>query len=144
MPIDIKIIVSKAWQRAGDIDKIESDLNEAGELRDTIVNANLPVVLPTVRKHMVGQEDQLVGRLIELLEIGNLVLIESLDEFDFSRGQNFEAFLTWMLMRHFASHDKLSADDLQQLQPRFARSRVNGDAALKRMRDAACEMGVEI
>ncbi len=127
--------LDKYEPRAGDLDRIEAWLRDAAAIRDRLVLANLPVVLSVARRHLLSQPQTNPAVLVALLEVGNQVLIEAIDAYDFARDRTFDSYLTFMLMRRFAS----SAPGMG---PRRAHRRLSGVEALQRMQDKAGESGV--
>jgi RNA polymerase primary sigma factor len=119
--------------RAGDLDRIEAWLKDAAAIRDRLVLVNLPVVLSVARRHLLGQPHANPATLVTLLEVGNQVLFESIDAYDFARDRTFESYLTFVLMRRFAS---------STMGPRRAHRRLSGVDALRRLQDKAGESGI--
>lgn len=120
--------------RAGDLDRIEAWLREAAAIRERLVLAALPTVLSVTRRHLAGQPGG-EGRLLELLEVGNQVLIEAIDAYDFARDRTFGSYLTFVLMRRLAS---------DRPGPRRAHRRLSGAQALLRMQEEAGRSGVHL
>ncbi len=89
--------------RAADLDRIDASLDAASRLRHLLIEANLHAVLSVARRHLIDHEDRSPGRLADLLIAGNGVLLDAIDQFDFTERQAFEPFLTWRLMRRFAA-----------------------------------------
>ncbi len=93
--IQARIDVTAA--RAVDLAEIESLLENAGAIRNQILQAHLRVVVHVARKHQRAQHD-----LFELISDGNLWMMRAVDTFDFSRGVKFSTYLTYVLMKNFA------------------------------------------
>lgn len=119
--------------RAGDLDRIEAWLREAAAVRERLFAAHLPVVLSVVRRHQLGRPAANTAALVDLLELGNQVLIDAIESFDVSRDHTFESTLTFTLMRRLAT---------STLEPRRAHRRVSGDEALQRLQSQAGESGI--
>ena len=83
--------------RTADLEVIESLLENAGVIRNQILQAHLRVVVHVARKHQHSQHD-----LFELISDGNLWMMRAVDTFDFSRGVKFSTYLTYVLMKNFA------------------------------------------
>lgn len=94
--------------RVADLDAIESALARADQLRQMLVRMNLPVVLATARRHVQGHQDRLL-RLFDLLELGNHILIDAVDQYDVTRGRSLEWYITWRLMQRFV-RERLKAE----------------------------------
>lgn len=103
--------------RAAQLDEIERSLAQAQEVRNRLAAASQRTLLSVARRHLIGQEDRSTTHLLELLELGQEVLAEAIEEFDASRGQAFEAFLNWSLMRNFANHAAARARAHRRLDP---------------------------
>ena len=89
--------------RAGDLHQMDRWMKQADRLRWCVVQANLHLVLSVARQHLIGQTDRSSARLIAFLAVGQPVLEEAVDQFDFDQRQTFGAFLTYRLMRRFAT-----------------------------------------
>ena len=77
--------------------QIEHFYNEAVETKNEIVSANLRLVVSIAKRHVNPQ-----SHLFELISDGNLSLIQSVDRFDYTRGNRFSTYATWAVMRNFA------------------------------------------
>ena len=98
----------KSNPRVGDLEAIDTALRHAARLREQLVRMNLPAVLATARRHVEGHEDRLL-RLFDLLELGNRVLIDAVDQYDIARGRSLEWYATWRLMQRFV-RERLKAE----------------------------------
>ena len=123
--------------RAADLDAFERDIAMAARVRSLLVTWHLPVVLSVARRHLVGKPDDRPARLIELLEEGNPVLIDTVEAFDAAARPTFESVLTNRLLRAFAA----SAAQVEQSK---ARRRESAADVLQRMIDLADESGVHL
>ena len=73
-------------------------LRENGRLlRKALVRANLRLVVSIAKRH-VGK---LVG-LFELVSEGNVVLMRTVERFDYLRGTRFATYATWAIIKHYA------------------------------------------
>lgn len=111
--------------RATELDQAEEWLRDLPALRDRLAGANQRVVLDAARRQLTATTDRSMPHLIELIEAGQAILLNAIDVFDPSRGQTFEAFLRWSLMRTYAGEGK----SLHQR----AHKRVDAAAALRRL-----------
>jgi RNA polymerase primary sigma factor len=75
--------------------QIRSLKKEADAAREQIVNANVRLVASTARKY--GRSQQEVD---ELVSEGHLILLNSVDKFDYSKGFRFSTYATTALQRH--------------------------------------------
>ena len=77
--------------------EIEQFYNDAVETKNEIVSANLRLVVSIAKRHVTPQTN-----LFELISDGNLSLIQSVDKFDYTRGNRFSTYASWAVMRNFA------------------------------------------
>ena len=85
------------FARAKDIAELEGHLRRATEVKNTIVQANLRLVVSVARKHLRPGLS-----LMELISDGNLTLMRAAESFDFHRGHRFSTYATLALMKGFA------------------------------------------
>ncbi len=78
------------------IDKIESLLKEAREVRTQLVKSNLRLVVSIARRYA----DEAIS-FDELVSEGNLILLNAVEKFDYSRGFRFSTYLTHAVQRHY-------------------------------------------
>lgn len=126
--------------RSGDLDQFEHCVREARRLRDMLVRSNLPTVLSVARRHLLSDEAAGHGQLIGLLEVGQAVLIETVETFNATRGISFNAHLTNRLLRRYAS---ASPEDHAEA-ARRANRRLSGEQMRERLMDHAAARGVRI
>jgi RNA polymerase primary sigma factor/RNA polymerase sigma factor len=86
-----------ARSRSTDLDTIEALYEQAVELKNQIVRANLRLVVSIAKRH-VGQGDN----FFELVSDGNMSLIRAVEKFDFARGNKFSTYASWAIMKNFA------------------------------------------
>jgi RNA polymerase sigma factor (sigma-70 family) len=76
---------------------IDSLLEQANELKNAIIQANLRVVVHVARKH------QRPGRpLMELVSDGTIWLMRAIERFDFARNTRFTTYAGYVIMKNFA------------------------------------------
>jgi hypothetical protein len=124
--------------KARDLDTFERDLAMAARVRSLLVTWHLPVVLSVARRHLVGKPHAGPTRLIELLELGNPVLIDTVEGYDASHRPTFESVLTNRLLRAFAASAATHSVNAK------ARRRVNAAEVMQRMINLADESGVHL
>lgn len=78
------------------IERIETCLEAAQRARSTIVEANTRLVASIAHKFCSSQLEY-----DELLSEGNMILVNAVDKFDFSRGFRFSTYATHAIQRHF-------------------------------------------
>jgi len=71
--------------------------NEATELRNRILEANLRLVIRMAYKH-VGP----LANVNELISDGNVSLMQAVEKFDYSRGFRFSTYASWAILKNFA------------------------------------------
>lgn len=99
--------LDKYQPRSSDLDRIETLLRWAVNLKHHLVRANLRLVVSVARKHLGSRFSP--EAMSELIGEGNIVLLEAIDTFDAGRGNRFSTYLTWALMRHFATAGAVGA-----------------------------------
>jgi len=71
--------------------------NEASELRNRILGANLRLVIRMAYKH-VGP----LANVNELISDGNISLMQAVEKFDYARGFRFSTYASWAILKNFA------------------------------------------
>ena len=71
--------------------------NEATELRNRILEANLRLVIRMAYKH-VGP----LANVNELISDGNVSLMQAVEKFDYARGFRFSTYASWAILKNFA------------------------------------------
>ncbi|MEM7625911.1 MAG: hypothetical protein AAF333_09800 [Planctomycetota bacterium] len=89
--------------RARDLDLFEQDVARAARGRSLLVTWHLPVILSVARRHLVGKPSNTPTRLIQLLEVGNPLLIDAVETYDAAASPTFESVLTNRLLQAFAT-----------------------------------------
>jgi len=77
--------------------QLEAHLAAASTTKNTIVRANLRLVVSVARKHLRPGV-----ALLELVSEGNMTLMRAVDSFDIHRGNRFSTYATLALMKGFA------------------------------------------
>ncbi|MBC7782628.1 MAG: sigma-70 family RNA polymerase sigma factor [Burkholderiales bacterium] len=83
--------------RARDIDQLDRLLDNATEVKNQIVQANLRLVASVAKKHVRAG----IG-LMELVSEGNITLMRAVESFDTHKGNKFSTYATFALMKGFA------------------------------------------
>jgi len=113
---------------------------QANELRDMLVRIHLPVVLSVARRHLIGASGSTPNQLMDLLEQGLIVLIQSVESFNHVRQRRFDSALTNRLLASYAT----TATSGDGRSTRQAQRRTAESDGLKRLTDLAAEAGVRI
>lgn len=122
--------------RARDLELFEQDIARAARVRSLLVTWHLPVVLSVARRHLVGKDNNTPTRLIQLLETGNPVLIDTVDAYDAAARPTFESVLTNRLLQAFAAAPGSRRGK--------ALRRATAAEVMQRMIDLADESGVHL
>ncbi len=77
--------------------EIEDLQNEAGLVKEMLINANLRLVVNIAKKHTAQAEN-----FFELMSDGNVSLMRAVEKFDYYRGFKFSTYASWAIMKNFA------------------------------------------
>ncbi len=83
--------------RASVMDKIEKFYQEAVQVKNQIVQANLRLVVSIAKRHVGATED-----FFGLVSDGNMSLIRAVEKFDYGRGFKFSTYASWAIIKNFA------------------------------------------
>ncbi len=83
---------------SGQLRQIETLLLKANVVKNSIIRANLRLVVSIAKKH-VGSGPQ---TLFELISDGNISLMQAVEKFDYSRGNRLSTYASWAVMRNYA------------------------------------------
>lgn len=126
--------------RAADLNQFEADIARAARVRSLLVTWHLPVVLSVARRHLVGRADNTTNHLLELLELGNPVLIDAVERYDAAARPTFDSVLTNRLLQTFAT----PLGTYAKRGPGKARKRATAAEVMQRMINLADESGVHL
>ncbi|MFA5292610.1 MAG: sigma-70 family RNA polymerase sigma factor [Phycisphaerae bacterium] len=73
-------------------------LNEAGQLKNIIIEANLKLVVKIAGRHSTG------ANLQDLVSEGNMALMRAVEKFDYMKGFRFSTYASWVISRAFARY----------------------------------------
>jgi RNA polymerase primary sigma factor len=101
------------------MDQIEKLYDEAVEIKNRIVRANLRLVV-SIAKRRVSPGDS----FFDLVSDGNMSLIRAVEKFDYALGNKFSTYASWAIMKNFARtipdehrrRDRFRAADTEMLQ----------------------------
>lgn len=86
-----------AAPKASLMDEVERWYDDAVALKNSIVQANLRLVVSIAKRHMAANED-----FFGLVSDGNMSLIRAVEKFDYARGNKFSTYASWAIMKNFA------------------------------------------
>jgi len=101
------------------IKKIEEYLADAENIKNRIIEANMPLVVSIANKH-AGTG----ANLADLVSEGNLSLMRAVEKFDYARGYRFSTYGSWAIAKDFARRipaetsrlDKPTTGDMSNIQ----------------------------
>lgn len=83
--------------KASLMDTIQDLYDEAVQVKNHIVQANLRLVVSIAKRHVNANEDFFL-----LVSDGNMSLIRAVEKFDYTRGNKFSTYASWAIMKNFA------------------------------------------
>jgi RNA polymerase sigma factor (sigma-70 family) len=122
---------------------IENHLAEAERVKETIIKANLKLVISIAGRHARGR-----ASVSDLTSEGNLALINAVEKFDYTRGYRFATYASWAIAKHYASkipaaaarHDRaMGPAELAGIQ-RDLRKAASGVVAIERARQSLVQV----
>jgi RNA polymerase primary sigma factor len=93
----LRVALGPAGCDAAQLDEIERLQEEALELKNRIIRANLRLVV-SIAKRYLGP----TNNFFELVSDGNMTLIRAVERFDVDRGFRFSTYATWSIIKNFA------------------------------------------
>ncbi|MFH1746061.1 MAG: sigma-70 family RNA polymerase sigma factor [Planctomycetota bacterium] len=85
---------------ARELDRIETLLDKAAQLKNQISKSNLRLVVHVAKRHIRPDYD-----LYEAVSDGNVTLLRAVDLFDFTRGFKFSTYASWSIIRRMARQE---------------------------------------
>lgn len=79
------------------MNKIEELYDEAVATKNSIVSANLRLVVSIAKRHINQSEN-----FFELVSDGNMSLIRAVEKFDYMRGNKFSTYASWAIIKNYA------------------------------------------
>ena len=83
--------------KAAEMDEIQRLYDQAVEVKNWIVQANLRLVVSIAKRHVNANEDFFL-----LVSDGNMSLIRAVEKFDYTRGNKFSTYASWAIMKNYA------------------------------------------
>ena len=80
-----------------ELDEIDRLKQEALEVKNTIISANLRLVVSIAKKYARPTQG-----FFELVSDGNMSLIRAVEKFDYARGNKFSTYASWAIMRNYS------------------------------------------
>lgn len=117
------------------MDQVDAYLEQATAERNRLAVACLPHVLLVARQHLGVRGSDMLGHLVDLLEMGNDQMFLAIDTYDATQAQAFEPFLAWSLKRRYAKYAP---------GPSRAHKRLTGEAIVRRLRRAAAMRNIQL
>ncbi len=105
------------------LDQIEQYYQQAVEVRNEIIRANLRLVVAMTKRYARSNQP-----LFELVSDGNISLIRAVEKFDYARGTRFSTYATCAIIRNFAQSTACEFRDR-------ARFRNTGDEVFQSVTD---------
>ena len=81
------------------IAEIDVLLEQAGDIKNRIIQANLRLVVSIARRHLRAAGS---ASLFELISDGNVALMRAVEKFDYAKGFRFSTYASWAVKRSFA------------------------------------------
>ncbi len=88
---------TKKRTSTSDLTKAQELSEQAQQIKNRLVRANLRLVVSIAKKHVRPTND-----FFELVSDGNMSLIRAVEKFDYSRGNKFSTYASWAIMKNFA------------------------------------------
>lgn len=89
--------IDRSHPRASELDRLESLLEQAGEVKNFLIRSNLRLVVSIAKRHMTPTTS-----FFEMVSDGNMSLIRAIEKFDYTKGNKFSTYATWAIMKNYA------------------------------------------
>jgi RNA polymerase sigma factor (sigma-70 family) len=83
--------------KTADLDRLESLLDEANEVKNFLIRSNLRLVVSIAKKRL-----QPGMSFFEMVSDGNMSLMRAIEKFDYTKGNKFSTYSTWAIMKNYA------------------------------------------
>jgi RNA polymerase sigma factor (sigma-70 family) len=122
---------------SSELTRIENYLSEAENIKNTIIEANLRLVVSIASKHTTSGT-----ALPDLISEGNFALLQAVEKFDYTKGVRFATYASWTIAKNFARKlpaqtlrpDKKRAASLANIQQEWRQAAVADAGAIERAR----------
>jgi len=89
--------IDRSRPRASELDRLESLVEQAGEVKNFLIRSNLRLVVSIAKRHMTPTTS-----FFEMVSDGNMSLIRAIEKFDYTKGNKFSTYATWAIMKNYA------------------------------------------
>lgn len=89
--------VDQSRPKSAELDRLESLLEKAGEVKNFLIRSNLRLVVSIAKRHMNASTS-----FFEMVSDGNMSLIRAIEKFDYTKGNKFSTYATWAIMKNYA------------------------------------------
>ncbi|MBN2210418.1 MAG: sigma-70 family RNA polymerase sigma factor, partial [Sedimentisphaerales bacterium] len=94
---NIRRDIDPSLPRTSDLKQLQSLLHQARQISRQLICHNLRLVVSTARKHTRHEAE-----MLDLISEGNLVLMNAVEKFDYTRKVKFSTYATWAIIKRFA------------------------------------------
>ena len=94
---NIRQDINPLLPRTVDIKELQSLLHQARQVNRQLICHNLRLVVSAARKHTRNEAE-----MLDLISEGNLILMNAVEKFDYTREVRFSTYVTWAIIKRFA------------------------------------------
>ena len=129
--------------KSGRLKRLEEYLARAEEVKNTIIEANLRLVVSIAKKHISSG-----AGLLDLISEGNISLMRAVEKFDFTRGYRFSTYASWVITKGYARNvpaeaarlDKPGTVDFTDVQQDMRTADTAGVVEIERIHQSLVEL----
>lgn len=92
-----RTVINPAAPNSAQIRQVQARLDEAEQVKNQLIGANLRLVVSVAKKHLGS-----AASLLDLISEGNLALMQAVEKFDYTRGFRFCTYASWAIAKAFA------------------------------------------
>ena len=89
--------IDRSRPKTSDLDRLETLIEQAGEVKNFLIRSNLRLVVSIAKRHMTPTTS-----FFEMVSDGNMSLIRAIEKFDYTKGNKFSTYATWAIMKNYA------------------------------------------
>lgn len=97
LAVDLRGRIDRSRPKTADLDRLESLIEQAGEVKNFLIRSNLRLVVSIAKRHMTPTTS-----FFEMVSDGNMSLIRAIEKFDYTKGNKFSTYATWAIMKNYA------------------------------------------